>query len=129
MEEMMDTFGKACVMRLEPSHGEQARRIAKELAAIARTGRLLPGSLIERQTLCGKPNCACHADPPRRHGPYFQWTRKVANKTVGKWLTATQHIDYQEWVNNDRRAKELLIELENLGIQALEADQRTPKKL
>jgi hypothetical protein len=21
-------------------------------------------------------NCACHADPPRLHGPYRQWTRK-----------------------------------------------------
>jgi hypothetical protein len=48
---------------------------------------------------------ACHADPPRRHGPYFQWTRKVANKTVGKWLSIDERDDYQAWVDNDRRAQ------------------------
>jgi hypothetical protein len=112
-------------MRLEPEHQAEVRQIAKELAAIARSGFVLPGSIIERRTRCGRPNCSCHAEPPRLHGPYFQWTRKVANKTVGKWLSADQSTDYQIWVNNDRRAHELLSRLEAFGVLALEADQRT----
>lgn len=56
--------------------------IANELSAIARSGKVLPGSIGERRTRCGRPNCACHAEPPRLHGPHYQWTRKAAQKTV-----------------------------------------------
>jgi hypothetical protein len=112
-------------VRLEDTHLAEARQIAAELAAIARSGRLLPGSIAERHTRCGRSNCACHADPPRRHGPYYHWTRKVLAKTVGRWLTAEQRDDYEEWVRNDRRAHELLRRLEELGIAAVEDDPRS----
>jgi hypothetical protein len=111
---------------LDAAQRAEARAIATELAAIARSGRILPGTISERHTRCGRANCACHADPPKRHGPYFQWTRKVANKTVGKWLSIDQRDDYQAWVDNDRRAHELLARLEALGVSALEADTRSP---
>jgi hypothetical protein len=106
------------------SHQDQARQIAAELAAIAASGMVLPGSITCRRTRCGHRNCACHADPPRLHGPYWQWTRKVAAKTVGRWLSPDQHHDYQAWVDNDRRLRELLARLEALGAAALEADPR-----
>ena len=32
--------------------------------------------------------CRCKGDPPRLHGPYYLWTRKVAAKTVTVRLTA-----------------------------------------
>jgi hypothetical protein len=125
MSEVVDPSWKARSMRLEPEHHDEARQIAKELAGIARSGLVLPGSIVERRTVCGRANCACHKDPSRRHGPYFQWTRKVAKKTVGKWISADQNTDYQIWVRNDRRAHELLARLETLGIAALETDTRT----
>jgi hypothetical protein len=106
------------------SHQAEAEKIAAELAAIAATGMILPGSITERRTRCGRANCACHADPPRLHGPYWQWTRKVAAKTTGRWLTADQHHDYQPWIDNDRRLHELLAQLEALGTTALDADPR-----
>lgn len=114
-------------MRPDPEHRAEARRIATELAAIARTGMVLPGSILERHTRCGRSNCACHADPPRRHGPYWQWTRKVAAKTVGRWLSADQRDDYQAWVDNDRRIRELVARLEALGVATLETDPRTTR--
>ena len=85
---------------------------------------VLPGSITQRRTRCGRRNCACHADPPRLHGPYWQWTRKVAAKTVCRWLSADQHRDYQAWIDNDRRLRELLARLEALGTAAFEADPR-----
>jgi hypothetical protein len=115
-------------VRLDPTRRAEARAIATELAAIARTGMVLPGSISERRTRCGRANCACHHDPPRRHGPYWQWTRKVAAKTVGRWLSADQAHDYQQWVDNGRRARQLLARLEALGIAALEADPRSGGK-
>jgi hypothetical protein len=115
-------------VRAAPDHQAQASQIAAELAAIARTGMVLPGSITQRRTRCGRPNCACHADPPRRHGPYWQWTRKVAAKTICRWLSADQHHDYQPWVDNDRRLRDLLARLEALGAAALEADPRWQRK-
>jgi hypothetical protein len=110
-------------MRIEPSQRDEARQIARELAKIARTGDVLPGSITERHTRCGKPSCACHADPPRLHGPYWHWTRKIANKTVGKYLHKTQAGECQRWIENDRRIRELLARLEAIGIDRLEAAQ------
>jgi len=104
----------------------EARRIATELAQIARTGQLLPGSITERHTRCGKPGCACQADPPRRHGPYWQWTRKVANKTVGGYLSKEQANEYQRWIDNDRRVRELVSRLEAISIESLETEQHRP---
>src|ERR1019366_6522760 len=52
------------------AHQAEASKIAAELAAIAATGMILPGSITIRRTRFGPPNCACHADPPRLPGPY-----------------------------------------------------------
>ena len=111
-------------MRVAASHQAEARQIAAELAAIAASGMVLPGSITCRRTRCGHRNCGCHADPPRLHGPYWQWTRKVAAKTVGRWLSAEQNHDYQTWISNDRRLRELTGQLETLGTAALEAGPR-----
>jgi hypothetical protein len=59
------------------------------------------------------------------HGPYWHWTRKVAAKTVGRYLREDQAGDYHIWIDNDRRLRELVARLEALGVAALEADERT----
>ncbi len=115
-------------VRVAASHQAKAREIAAELAAIAATGMVLPGSITERRTRCGHRNCACHADPPRLHGPYWQWTRKIAAKTICRWLSPEQHHDYQAWIDNDRRLRDLLARLEALGAAALEADPRGQRR-
>lgn len=110
-------------MKIEPGHREEVRQIASELAKIARTGNVLPGSITQRHTRCGRPSCACHADPPKLHGPYWHWTRKVANKTVGKYLNKDQAHQAQRWIDNDRRIRELLARLEAISIDRLNNDQ------
>ena len=114
--------------RAAASHQAEAAKIAAELAAIARTGMVLPGTITQRRTRCGHPGCGCRADPPRLHGPYWQWTRKVAAKTVCRWLSPDQQHDYQAWIDNDRRLRELLTRLETLGAAALEADPRRQRR-
>ena len=111
-------------MQLTSGQRQELGAIAHELAALARAGPALPGTIAERLTRCGRSNCACHADPPRRHGPYFHWTRKVANKTVGRWLSVEQAEDYHHLVDRDRRLRELLRRLESIGLEAVEADPR-----
>jgi Family of unknown function (DUF6788) len=109
-------------MKLDPVQREEARAIAAELTRIARSGDVLPGTITERLTRCGRPSCACHQDPPRRHGPYWHWTRKVANKTVGSYLGKDQARECQRWIDNDRRIRELVSRLEQLGIGRLQAE-------
>jgi hypothetical protein len=115
-------------VRVAASHQARARQIAAELAAIAATGMVLPGSITTRRTRCGRDNCACHADPPTLHGPYWQWTRKIAARTVCRWLSPAQREDYQTWIDNDRRLRDLLGQLEELGAAALDAGPRRNQK-
>lgn len=96
-------------------------RLAK---AISEVGFVLPGSLTKRSYRCGKSNCACHADPPRLHGPYLQWSRQVDGKTTHANLTEDQLADYQPFFDNARRLRALVEELEALTLTAVESDPR-----
>jgi hypothetical protein len=68
------------------------------------------------------------ADPPRLHGPYWSWTRKVANKTVTRYLSDEQWADYQSWFDNARRLRALVAELEAVCLQVVEADPRSARR-
>ncbi len=103
---------------------KQARQLTNELTRLLRAGKILPGSIQQRHTFCGRAGCACQADPPRPHGPYWQWTRKVKGKTVTRRLSAEQIEHYRPWIESDRRLRELITALETIGIERLEAEQR-----
>jgi len=47
-------------------------RIARIKTALATLGALRPGTLSAQYNVCGKPGCRCKADPPQKHGPYYQ---------------------------------------------------------
>ena len=111
---------------VSPTPDQQARAtaITAEIAALASAGFALPGTLADRMTRCGRANCRCHADPPRLHGPYHQWTRKKDGKTATRILTDDQLADYQPWFDNHRRLRELITELEALSLAIAENDPR-----
>jgi hypothetical protein len=83
-------------------------------------GFIATGSVIERYTVCAAAGCRCHADPPQRHGPYFQHTRKVAGKTVTVRLTPEQAQRYREQIANRRRLDELITAMDKISTQARE---------
>jgi hypothetical protein len=56
-------------------------------------------------TAAARPYCACHADPPRLHGPYWLFTAKLNGKTVNKRLSEREARLYQQWIANDRHAR------------------------
>ena len=115
------TRGSETVGRMEPSPAQRAARdrIAAELA---RAGFALPGTLTVRAYACGKQNCRCHADPPRLHGPYAEWTRKIGGKTVTRRLTPRELAEYQPLFDNARKLRALLAELQDLTLQVIEED-------
>ena len=72
-----------------------------------------------RREGCGKPACACKADPPALHGPYIQWTRTVKGKTVTRILTQAQYDACAPWFASARRLRELAAELEALSLREM----------
>jgi hypothetical protein len=107
------------VCRMDVSPAQQAARdkITAQLAAI---GFALPGTLTVRSYACGKQNCRCHADPPRLHGPYAEWTRKVGGKTVTRRLTEAELADWQPLFDNAKKIRALLAELQDLTLEIIE---------
>ncbi len=94
-----------------------ARR-AELAAAIAGIGFTATGTVLQVRTVCGSPGCACHADPDKRHGPYWQHTSKIRNKTVTRRLTPVQAVLYQEWIANERALRDLLAQMQQISDQA-----------
>jgi hypothetical protein len=68
---------------------------------------------------CGQPRCPCHADPNKRHGPYWEWTYKAAAKTVNVRLSPAAGPLYQAASQQYRKLKSLLNRLEKLSRTAL----------
>jgi hypothetical protein len=104
---------------MEPTAAQRAAR-DRITAELARTGFALPGTLTIRSYACGKQNCRCHADPPRLHGPYAEWTRKIGGKTVTRRLTPAL-ADYQPLFDNARKLRALLTELQDLTLDIIQA--------
>ena len=88
------------------------RALAAELTEI---GFVSPGSLVVRETSCGKPGCRCQGDPPRRHGPYYQWSRAIADQTISRRLNEHEAERYRQWIANRRRLEQLITEMETLS--------------
>ena len=103
--------------RPQPDEQHELERLTDELGRI---GFALPGSIVERRMRCGKANCRCKADPPQLHGPYIQWTRKIAGKTVTRTLSPEQYERYRPWFANARRLRELAAQLEALSLRTVE---------
>ncbi|MGA2641883.1 MAG: DUF6788 family protein, partial [Spirochaetia bacterium] len=75
------------------------------------------GTLLKRFMPCGKPGCACQASPPRLHGPYYQWTRKVDGKTVTVRLTPEQANLLAGWIAAGRELDQIVSQMERLSLR------------
>ena len=104
---------------MEPTAAQRAAR-DRIAAGLARAGLALPGTLTVRAYACGKPGCRCHADPPRLHGPYAEWTRKIGGKTITRRLTPAELAEYQPLFDNAKKLRTLLSDLQDLTLQIIE---------
>ena len=52
--------------------------------------------------------------PPKLHGPYARWTRKVDNKTVIRLLTTEEVAQYRPLFDSAKRLRRLLTDLQQL---------------
>jgi hypothetical protein len=80
-------------------------KIKEEIMALGLA--LQPGGLTQQYNVCGSPGCRCKADPPQKHGPYYQlsFTRKGKSRTQFVRRQELQLV--QEQVRNYQRLKKL----------------------
>lgn len=77
------------------------------------------GTVLKRMMKCGHKQCVCHRDPAKRHGPYFECTYKVQNKTVNLKLYPEVTPLYRAAIREYRHLKSLLGRMERLSRSAL----------
>ena len=97
----------------------QAQRFRQTRRELFQLDYFLKGTVLKRMMKCGKPQCACHHDPSKRHGPYFEWTYKANGKTVNVKLTAEAAPLYKAAVKQQRKLKAILARLERQSRTAL----------
>jgi len=86
-------------------------------STLLRVGYFRRGSLVKRFMVCGKPACACHGSPPRLHGPYYQWTRKVKGKTQTVFYTREQAELLSGWIAAGRELEHIVAQMERLSLR------------
>ncbi len=116
MERHFELRGNMTTRRDATQRLAEAERRYQELArALADVGPIQSGSLVHRYTRCTNPNCRCRADPPRLHGPYWQWSTKIDGKTVSRRLSEREAALYAEWITNDRRLRQLISQMRQVA--------------
>lgn len=93
------------------------RRYQASRKQLLQVGLIASGSLLQRYTVCTNAGCRCHHAPAQRHGPYWQYTRKINGKTVTARLTNEQAERYREWIDNRRKLDQIIAEMDELSRQ------------
>ena len=107
------TTPSVTVARAQAQRFRQGRRELLDLEYFVK------GTVLKRMMKCGRTQCACHNDPSKRHGPYFEWTYKANGKTVNVKLTAESAPLYKAATKQQRKLKTVLAKLERLSRTAL----------
>jgi hypothetical protein len=84
---------------------------------IAELGDLRPGALSKQYNICGTPNCRCKADPPLKHGPYYQISFTRHGKSSSQFVREEDLIEVQQQLDNYRLLRDLVDEWVTLSAQ------------
>jgi hypothetical protein len=102
---------------------ELEREIDEVKQALAALGDMRPGTLSTQYNVCGKIGCRCKADPPKKHGPYYQISFTRKGKSGSKFVKIGDVPEIRKQIKNYERMKllmdkwiDLAIELSNLRI-------------
>ncbi len=78
---------------------------------------LQPGILTQQYNVCGKAACRCKADPPQRHGPYYQLSFTRKGKSTTQFVKPRDLLLVRQQVRNYRRLRRLMDRWIALGMQ------------
>jgi len=106
------------------------RRIQKIKEQIAALGPLRPGTLSQQFNVCGKAACRCKADPPQKHGPYYQVSFNWQGKSSSHFVRRENVDIVEQQLRNYKTLRELVdgwvslgLELSQLQLQEQRASQ------
>jgi len=102
-----------------PPLSPPAQRFRQAQQELQQLDYFFKGTVLKRMMKCGQPQCACHRDPSKRHGPYFEWTYKTNGKTVNVRLSPQAAPLYQAATKQHRQLKAILAKMERLSRTAL----------
>ncbi len=77
------------------------------------------GTVLKRMMKCGQQRCACHQDPSKRHGPYFEWTYKEKGKTVNRRLRPEEAPFFEAAIKQYRSLQSVLKRMERVSRAAV----------
>jgi len=86
------------------------KRIQSLKHQISQLGDLRPGALSKQYNICGNPNCRCKADPPVKHGPYYQISFTRHGKSSSQFVREEDLVEVQQQLENYRQLRQLVDE-------------------
>ena len=98
--------------RLRPMKKSKRKSIRSRTVEIRRSissiNLLSSGTLHVRTKVCGRSNCRCATDPDARHGPYYEWNRRIDGRLVHRIISEEQSKLVAQAIANFREVKRLL---------------------
>ena len=83
-------------------------KIAKLKTQLLTLGDLRPGTLSQQYNVCGKPGCQCKADPPRRHGPYYQVSFTWQGRSQSQFVRRAEVATVRQQLRTHQRLRKLV---------------------
>ena len=103
------------IMAVSAESLEKRIQIIKQ--QISKLGDLRPGALSKQYNICGNPNCRCKADPPVKHGPYYQISFTRHGKSSSQFVREEDLAEVQQQLENYRLLRDLVDEWITLSAQ------------
>lgn len=97
---------------------EERSGLLKELASLQ---GILHGSLVERYTVCSRPNCKCHQGD--RHGPMRCLVVNVNGKQRQKYIPNKKVGEAMSGLKQYRRLQEIISRITMLNLQLFKEDK------
>jgi hypothetical protein len=112
--QILETVNDPCMTTRKPKPNQRRlrQRTQAKRREIAAMDFVSSGTLLTRTKVCGKPHCRCATDPGARHGPYYEFNRRVDGRLVHRAVTAELAPREQRALDNHRRIQTLLAEWE-----------------
>jgi uncharacterized protein DUF6788 len=86
---------------------KRIRNIKHQINAL---GDLRPGALSKQYNICGNPTCRCKADPPVKHGPYYQVSFTRHGRSSSQFVREEDLDEVQQQLENYRLLRQLVDE-------------------
>jgi hypothetical protein len=120
---------------MNPRQPSLQARIDHLKQAVVGLGDLRPGKLSQQYNVCGKAECRCKADPPQKHGPYYQLSFTRNGKSSSQFVRKEDLTVVRQQLRNYQRLRELIdrwialgMELSRLKLQQQSEHSRAASK-